>query len=354
MPTADTLADAFVYDLWYMALASVDLKRGQKIRKKLLNQQVVFLRLNSGEVVALEDRCPHRGMPLSYGAFDGKELMCAYHGWCFDKQGTCQKIPALTEHDKIDVCKIKTPAYHVEERNGLIFVFMPEAPHKSPAEKPAFMDMPYADFEGEFFRIDNPTLPCDIDNAAFGLLDPAHVPYVHKSWWWRSKADRKMKEKPFQPWGIGFQMMAHTPSANSKGLKAVGGNLSTEITFLLPGYRIECIRSPEREMIALTCLTPITEKEVQFTQYLYFPKGHYLNWFKWVLRYLGRGFMAQDVGAFTKQAEGNSPSDKMMYVGEVDQQGKWYYQVKKTYIESRAQGVPFENPVEPCSLRWYT
>ena len=291
---------------------------------------------------------------LSYGTFDGENIECPYHGWCFNKQGTCTNIPALTEHDKVDIGKISSTTYHIEERNGIIFIFMTEDANKQPSEKPAFMEMPYEDFDGEFFKVDNPHLPCDIDNANFGLLDPAHVPFVHKSWWWRPSRERKMKEKSFRPWGLGFQMIAHTPSANSKGLKAVGGKLETEITFQLPGYRIECIRGNDKETIALTALTPINEHEVEFTQFLKFPKGHYLNMFKWVLRYLGRGFMAQDVDAFTKQAQGNRDTDKMMYVGEVDQQGKWYFQVKKTYQDAQQNGGAFENPVEEATLHWYT
>lgn len=357
-PAAQTKAMAnkqlFAYDLWYMAMASSDLKKGAMLQKTILSQTIVFARDKQGHVIAMADRCPHRGMPLSFGNFDGENIECAYHGWCFNKQGTCTKIPALTEHDKVDISKISSTTYHIEERNGIIFIFMPEDANKQPSEKPAFMEMPYEEFDGEFFKVDNPHLPCDIDNANFGLLDPAHVPFVHKSWWWRPSRERKMKEKSFRPWGLGFQMIAHTPSANSKGLKAVGGKLETEITFQLPGYRIECIRGNDKETIALTALTPINETEVEFTQFLKFPKGHYLNMFKWVLRYLGRGFMAQDVDAFTKQAQGNRDTDKMMYVGEVDQQGKWYFQVKKTYQDAQQNGGEFENPVEEATLHWYT
>jgi nitrite reductase/ring-hydroxylating ferredoxin subunit len=35
-------------------------------------------------VVAFEDRCPHRGTPLSRGALAGTTLTCAAHTWEFD------------------------------------------------------------------------------------------------------------------------------------------------------------------------------------------------------------------------------------------------------------------------------
>ena len=65
-------------------------------------------------------------------------------------------------------------------------------------------------------------LPCNVDHGIIGLMDPAHGPFVHQAWWWRSKASIHEKEKHFEPIPEGFRMSAHAPSGNSCSLQAAG------------------------------------------------------------------------------------------------------------------------------------
>lgn len=48
----------------------------------------------AGRVRLWEDRCPHRGMRLSFGFVRGDRLTCLYHGWQFGGEGVCRHIPA--------------------------------------------------------------------------------------------------------------------------------------------------------------------------------------------------------------------------------------------------------------------
>ena len=38
----------------------------------------------SGEVKAMENRCPHAGYPLHLGSLEGTFIVCRLHGWPFD------------------------------------------------------------------------------------------------------------------------------------------------------------------------------------------------------------------------------------------------------------------------------
>ena len=69
-----------------------------------------------------------------------------------------------------------------------------------------------------------------VDHAVIGLMDPAHGPFVHQSWWWRSEASIHEKAKTFGPvsWA---SPCCSTPSSNSAGYKILGGNPTTEISF---------------------------------------------------------------------------------------------------------------------------
>jgi len=48
----------------------------------------------SATVQVWEDRCPHRGMRLSFGYVRGDVLHCIYHSWGFRADGQCVDIPA--------------------------------------------------------------------------------------------------------------------------------------------------------------------------------------------------------------------------------------------------------------------
>ncbi|MDB5868722.1 MAG: rieske [2Fe-2S] domain protein, partial [Polaromonas sp.] len=47
-------------------------------------EALVLFRNAAGEAFALEDRCPHRRVPLSLGTVKPGGLQCGYHGWTFD------------------------------------------------------------------------------------------------------------------------------------------------------------------------------------------------------------------------------------------------------------------------------
>ncbi|MEM9483786.1 MAG: aromatic ring-hydroxylating dioxygenase subunit alpha [Cyanobacteria bacterium P01_F01_bin.116] len=106
---------------WMPAMWSKDLKKKPK-QVKVLGTNFVFYRDSNGTPVALEDRCPHRGVKLSDGAVISGDITCPYHGWRFDSQGQCSYIPSLFEGTKPpSVC---VPSYPTCERNGLIW-FVP-------------------------------------------------------------------------------------------------------------------------------------------------------------------------------------------------------------------------------------
>ena len=102
----------FLRKSWHFALHGDKLKRGELQSKEVLGERIVLGRDSSGNPFALRDNCPHRGMPLSEGKFDGRAIQCCYHGWQFDCSGTCQKIPALAD-TSFNVRKILGRLIHV-------------------------------------------------------------------------------------------------------------------------------------------------------------------------------------------------------------------------------------------------
>ena len=132
-----------LYGFWYRALPSGDVHRGALQKATLLETPLVLGRDSQGVPFVLHDACPHRGMPLSCGQFDGSQVECSYHGWRFDPHsGQCQVIPSLTADQNLKVDRIYAGSYSCEERDGYVWAFIPEpkpaAAGFSKAAEPAF------------------------------------------------------------------------------------------------------------------------------------------------------------------------------------------------------------------------
>ena len=93
--------------LWYVALPGADLRPGRMVAKPLLGEPLLIGRGRGSQMFALRDICPHRGIPLRYGRFDGETIVCSYHGWRFDMGGACIEIPSLREGQQVDLTKIR-------------------------------------------------------------------------------------------------------------------------------------------------------------------------------------------------------------------------------------------------------
>src|ERR1700730_7973922 len=232
----------FLWDFWYPALRSSEIK-GQKLSTAmLLEVPLVLGRTSDGRAFAMRDSCPHRGIPLSYGRFDGKTVECSYHGWKFEAcTGRCVEIPSLTTQDKLKVERIFAGHYPCEERDGYLWVYMNSPGSRLPETIPA---APKLSSFSEKYRITHLAcdLPSHVDQGIIGLMDPAHGPFVHQSWFWRSKGRIHEKQKQFQPIPNGFRMSPHSPSSNSlpyQLLKKITGEpVTTRIASILLAHRI--------------------------------------------------------------------------------------------------------------------
>lgn len=341
----------FLKNLWYFAFHGSQVKKGKLIQKEVLGERIAFGRDERGKVFALKDNCPHRGVPLSQGWFDGQTIQCCYHGWKFNCSGTCTDIPAMADKT-FDVSKIKVYQYPCNEINGTVWVYIP---HNKLQTEDAEKHLPnlLVDQGKKFLHVETVTMPCDIDHSVIGLIDPAHVTFVHQSWFWRSSKNLKLKEKKFEPSEKGFKMVRHKPSANSKGYSVLKGNRSTEIDFQLPGNRFEHIQVGNHEIVSITTLTPINETKTELNHIFYTSIG-LIKFLWWPLRSLGKAFIGQDLGVFEKLRQGLETNPTLMLIGEPDTQARWYYELKKKWVQSVEEKSEFVNTLQPQTLHWIT
>ncbi len=359
----------FLRNLWYHAMPGTRLKRGTVVHRQLLGEPVLIGRKEDGAVFAMRDICPHRGVLLSKGrvykpgdTVDGTpisdmQVECPYHGWRFHTDGRCASIPALTADRQVDVEKICIRSYPVQERQGLIWIYMSDKPldgalAKGP-EDPAFEapEMPGVGERPPAMQF-SMTFNSYIDHAVIGLIDPAHGPFVHRAWWWRTGKSMHEKAKHFAPTPRGFSMVAHKPSKNSFFYKLLGSDITTEITFQIPGIRTELIRLGNNAICSTTTVTPIDDAHTEVT-HIFFSTLPWFSVAKPMLHALGRVFLNQDRKAIALQNEGLTFDPKLMLVGDADAQARWYQRMKKAWAEAAEAGIPFQNPVtDETTLRW--
>ncbi len=335
-------------EAWYYAAASQRLRRGKTLARIMLGEPILLGRDHAGAAFALKDLCPHRAMPLSLGRFDGREIECCYHGWRFATNGVCTAIPALVEGQKINLDRIAAARYPVREVNGNIWVYFGADPDAAPA---------IPELEG--FATDAPPRVAEsvrfdaaYDHAVIGLMDPGHVPFVHRSWFFRSGRAFAEKSKSFAPSAYGFTMERHATSANSRAYKLLGaGAMETDISFTLPGVRVERTDVGRHRFINMTAMTPIDDETVELNNCIYWTMP-WLSLLRPALLPFVRKFLGQDRDALGRQQEGLKYHPPLMLVGDADIQARWYYRLKREYRAARAANRPFENPVEPRTLRW--
>ena len=86
------------------------------------SRDLVLWRDRDGAVHLQDDRCPHRGAPLSIARHDGDRLTCAYHGAEVLGDGTLADLPGDPGCDLVGQCAVKT--YPTEEHRGVIYAWL--------------------------------------------------------------------------------------------------------------------------------------------------------------------------------------------------------------------------------------
>lgn len=345
--------EGFLTDAWYVAALSSNLRPGKLRRVEMLGQPVMLGRAPGGRIFALRDVCPHRAAPLSAGGFHrdaaGLEtVQCPYHGWRFGPDGACAAIPSLAAGQTVDTGRIRVRRFPVAESQGLVFVWMGADEASEPdAPPPVFPGV----VGGPPKLVDRMVFDAHIDQAVVGLMDPAHGPYVHRQWWWRTAGSEHDKEKRFEPREQGFAMVRHAPSSNSRAYALLGGRPATEITFRLPGLRWEHVTVGRRQVLSLTCLTPVDAGRTQVLQVAWSDHPAF-TLLKPAIRVMARTFLRQDADMVTLQNQGLKYGPQMLWIDDADRPAKWYQALRREHLAARREGRAFVNPVEPAVLRW--
>ena len=127
-------ADVLVKNAWYVAGLSREFPVRQLQGQVIAEKPLVLWRTGDGTVVAFDERCCHKRMPLSQGRFiEGGLLECAYHGLCYDAAGRCVRIPSHPDGRIPPQARLRP--FPVVEQDGLVWVW-PGDPAKAASAPP--------------------------------------------------------------------------------------------------------------------------------------------------------------------------------------------------------------------------
>jgi len=155
---------------WFVLAASKELT-GPPVSRRLLGRNIVLFRGRSGEQVALEDRCPHRGIPLSMGTVEDGTVVCGYHGWRFDGGGSCLELPCASPDEPTPSATVRS--YVAREQQGSVWVCLSKEPLGQPPRWP-LEDLPGAASNEMVVRF-----PANVLWVMQNFFDLSHTPFAH-------------------------------------------------------------------------------------------------------------------------------------------------------------------------------
>jgi len=164
----------FIKNLWYVAAWDHEVTQEGLFSRTIIGLPVLMYRTQDGQVVAMEDRCCHRGAPLSVGRREGDCVRCMYHGLKFDATGQCTEAPAQARIPP----QAKVRTLPVVQRHRWVWVWMGDPERADPDLIPDTQWLDHPDWRSEdgYIHYDvNYLLICD------NLLDFSHLPFVHPS-----------------------------------------------------------------------------------------------------------------------------------------------------------------------------
>ena len=141
---------------------------------RVLGEDLVLFRDGSGRPGLLHLHCAHRGASLEYGIVAERGIICCYHGWHYDIDGTILRAGSEPPPDSPICRNVVQGAYPVHEHHGLLFAYLGPPEERPPF--PVFDSERMPDTTRKPFSL---TTPCNWLQIYENTQDPIHVLHLH-------------------------------------------------------------------------------------------------------------------------------------------------------------------------------
>ena len=165
----------YLRNCWYVAAWGSEVG-ATPFARTMLDEPIMLYRKADGSIVALEDRCCHRNLPLVMGKVMGDDIRCGYHGVTFGPDGKVVSVPGQTALPPGAAVK----SYPVIEKWRWVWVWMGDPAKADPAMIP---NWPVMDDPRWIVAPGNAGKPlyikCNYELNNDNVLDLTHVQFTH-------------------------------------------------------------------------------------------------------------------------------------------------------------------------------
>ena len=141
-------------------------------RVKVMGEELVLYRGESGDTHLMQLRCAHRSLALDYGRVEGDCIRCPYHGWKYDATGQCLEQPAEPEGSGFKE-KVQLRSYKTQEISGLVFGYM------GPEPAPLLPLFDVLRMEDGVKDVQVQTIHANWFNHVENIVDISHLAWLH-------------------------------------------------------------------------------------------------------------------------------------------------------------------------------
>jgi phenylpropionate dioxygenase-like ring-hydroxylating dioxygenase large terminal subunit len=164
------LNDPVLIHDWHVVGRASEFHAGVVKAARLLGVDLVLWH-DGQEIHAWLDLCRHRGAKLSLGKVRDEQLVCAYHGWCYDGSGACTLVPAHPAQTAAFGAQARV--FHVRVRYDLVWVCL-GVPAREVPSFPEWDDAAFSKLLAGPYRF-----KAYATRVLEDFLDAGHYPFVH-------------------------------------------------------------------------------------------------------------------------------------------------------------------------------
>jgi 5,5'-dehydrodivanillate O-demethylase len=139
---------------------------------RVLGEDLVLYRGESGQPYLIAQRCPHRGTSLTEGRLKGETIRCCYHGWLFDGTGRCLEQPG-EPLDSGFAAKVRIAAHQAQDRYGMIWAYL------GAGEPPVLPPYDILARKDGAQRVAKASANCSYFQVLENSVDPVHTAILH-------------------------------------------------------------------------------------------------------------------------------------------------------------------------------
>ncbi len=255
-------------NFWWPLAFSHEITEKPK-RITALKQEFVLYRTPDKMAHVLSDLCVHRGGALSDGWMNGNCIVCPYHGWEFETDGACVKVPANVKNVPVPK-KARVDSYPTVEKYNFVWAFLGDLPE---AERPPLPELPHygrPDMKAIYGEYHWPVL---YERALENSMDAAHAPFVHGGAFGnREEPEIPLYEVNYYDFGAEMTVTLKPPKKNIKGswskmYDEERPGVKTRAGFFMPCVTLLEVNLPLGLMVLLNFHIPIDDTKT-VTKYI--------------------------------------------------------------------------------------